>query len=361
MGGVAKVSRVCGTSCKTLQQGLWWCKTSSASQAYYVWQFGSQGGARADAEAAIVAQLATAIGEKVFDEPSVLEFIGLGCSISLAPTKAVHVSMLPQVAESGDVMVFRTKAPVAALQRAVTISKWDHVGLVVHRDRCERVTTAANSHEVGFVECDMNGCRFYSLNDYTQRQWHQAYESMALRQVEWPGRGTSQAADVLEGWCNKVLGKPYLLTPAKIASAARTSTGDKDAMPRGFFCSELAAHGLQELGLLSAERAPAGYWPAHFAENSRVKLPLIGGATIGEELLVEFRTPGLDMMRQLPASEASSPPKPSINCPPSALQPVGRAGVCGPTRWSLERSTSASGSDEELLQSDRSDCSSQNE
>ena len=63
-------------------------------------------------------------------EMAVLEFIGLAAALPTTARPPVHVSMLPQIAETGDIMLFRTKATVPMLQRAVTRSDWDHVGIL---------------------------------------------------------------------------------------------------------------------------------------------------------------------------------------------------------------------------------------
>ena len=53
-----------------------------------------------------------------------------------------------RVAQTGDTILFRTPVLLAGLQRVATRSRWDHVGLLVHRDRAGRVCTARDSHSV---------------------------------------------------------------------------------------------------------------------------------------------------------------------------------------------------------------------
>ena len=119
----------------------------------------------------------------------ILEFVGLAASAMGGPSRErtpVHVSMLPQIAETGDIMLFRTKAVVPMLQRAVTQSNWDHVGVVVHFDWRGEVCNSIKSAECGMIECDMAGTRFYGLQQYESYQWHLQYEKMALRQYAAP-------------------------------------------------------------------------------------------------------------------------------------------------------------------------------
>ena len=93
-------------------------------------------------------------------DPAVLEFAGLlACesrSKLCGARPPVHVSNL--ALQTGDVVLFRTKAALPAVQRAVTGSDWDHVGLVVHVDKWDNVCSATDALDVGIVECDVSGC-----------------------------------------------------------------------------------------------------------------------------------------------------------------------------------------------------------
>ena len=42
-----------------------------------------------------------------------------------------------------------------------------------------------------------------------------------------------------------------------------------------------------------ARRPASGYWPVDFAEASAGKLTLVGGASFGEELPIEWSTPAV--------------------------------------------------------------------
>ena len=117
---------------------------------------------------ALAAWLCTVLqAEGAMSEVVVLEFVGLAASLPSTSRPPVHVSVLPAVAETGDLMLFRTKAAVPALQRAVTRSDWDHVGLVMHLDWRGRVCGSQSSAECGFIECDASGTHFYGLQQCT--------------------------------------------------------------------------------------------------------------------------------------------------------------------------------------------------
>ena len=133
-----------------------------------------------------------------FASLELLKFTGLITDETGMRRPPLHCSMLPRVAETGDCVLFRTKNPVATLQRAVTLSAWDHVGLLIHRNNAGLVCAAAEAATTGIIECDMNGCRYYSLDNYVACEWHRQYSEMALRQLLWDRRGAAEVSTALE-------------------------------------------------------------------------------------------------------------------------------------------------------------------
>ena len=206
-------------------------------------------------------------------------------------------------AESGDVILFRTAAAALPLvQRAVTGSPWDHVGILLYRDQHKRVCTAAESTDVGVIECDAtNGTRYSPMRRF-ESEWHRLYAQVAIRPLLWPGRGSAEACDLLNRWSLEVQGTPYALSIGKLLAArapaaaplvessldAARGGGIPEAPPAGFFCSELAAHCYKAIGVLPAARPAAGYWPGDFGEGKR--LPLVQGADLGKEVPLVFKS-----------------------------------------------------------------------
>ena len=246
---------------------------------------------------ALCSWLTAVLAEKSsLEQHALLSFLGL--LARLPEQQTVHVDALSRSVETGDVILFCTAATVfPAFQRAVTRSAWDHVGLIVFRDRNRRVCAAEDSVECGFVEADASGCRFYGLSAFTENEWHRLYHAMAFRRLECAERHTGAFYETLDRWCGQVLGKPYELTLGKLTHVRRTprETSGEDV---GFFCSELVAHAYQALGLLPATRPASGYWPVTFAAASGLQLQ--GGARLLGEELVDFRTLGVDTLKRRP-------------------------------------------------------------
>ena len=233
------------------------------------------------------------------------------------------------------------------------------VGVLIFRDAQKRVCRAADrgpDGDSGVIECDMSGTRFYRLSSY-EALWHKQYDEIALRQLRWDGRGTDDTIRILDAWMRAVLGTPYLLTVGKIkahhkrqaAGASRAegppaggidgsrpqsgpssdvltrlmsasvspdfispqrrpnAPGDQPAPSAansalasstdvGFFCSELVAHAYQALGVLDSECLACGFWPVDFGEAATKGLPLTRGVELGEEVPIDFLTPGVETL-----------------------------------------------------------------
>ena len=304
--------------------------------------------------------------------PALLTFLGLATTLPTARTRApLHVRALiagDGTGESGDLVLFRTPTTVPAVQRALTRSHWDHVGVLLYLDERKRVCRASECDaryggEAGIIECNAAGTRFYSLAGY-EREWHTLYDEIALRPLLWPGRGTPETCQTLHRWLIEVHGAPYLLTVGKITASFRSSSsssqqqaangaagsgsnrswfgggtgaggggsaamaaaaavdldadddadgshgaagrlarkaeaaalGVEEEAPAGFFCSELAAHCYQALGVLSHERPALDYWPVSFGEAASKPLPMLQAAHFGNEILIDFDTPAVDVL-----------------------------------------------------------------
>jgi cell wall-associated NlpC family hydrolase len=351
------------------------------------------------AAAARVPALSAWIAAVVADDaaiasPHLLAFIG-AASLETRSRAALHVRAIASTAESGDLVLFRTKATVPAIQRAVTQSHWDHVGILLFLDRNQHVCAASqcahrpalSGGQAGVLECDAAGApavsitspcafhrnlsdltfllsldtlgpnlvanicvarvpvfagtRFYPLSSY-EAVWHHQYDAIALRPLQWSGRGTPATTALLQRWYTDVLGAPYELTFKKIfrsahgggqsslSSSRAASVGEGGAssigscsdgpvqgstvlgeQPKaatmawtsssgdnsGFFCSELVAHCYQALGVLPTERPASGFWPVDFGEAARNRLRLSDGASFGDEIPIEFATPAVGCWR----------------------------------------------------------------
>ena len=98
--------------------------------------------------------------------------------VALAALASPH---RPYRADASTPRARRTRYAGPALQRALTLSEWDHVALVVHMDAAGHVCEAARSARCGLVHADSGGCSLYRADAFVQQR--EQYDEVALRGV----------------------------------------------------------------------------------------------------------------------------------------------------------------------------------
>jgi len=117
-------------------------------------------------------------------------------------------------------------------------------------------------------------------------------------------------------WCASVLGKPYQLPLSKLLDhfgspkATDAPKGDEpgsEAVQKGFFCSELLAHAWKAIDILPAQHPASGFWPRDFGAAATHRLRLQHGASLGDELPLDFCTPGVASLLRIPTFSRAPP------------------------------------------------------
>ncbi|KAL4474443.1 hypothetical protein ABPG72_007842 [Tetrahymena utriculariae] len=174
-------------------------------------------------------------------------------------------------AQSGDIILFHTESIPAAMQRKTTFSKYDHVGIVIRlRDNFVRIFDAT-----GY------GVELTEWNKFVYENGQ--YNTMTYRQLNY-----SKREKVLPALYNFILqanGKKYSMNLMKFAKMNSTvgdnSSKNKDST---FFCSELVAKCLKEMGLLNQITSSTQYWPRSFSSEYEDKeLALYDNAFLEQE------------------------------------------------------------------------------
>lgn len=165
------------------------------------------------------------------------------------------------VAQTGDLLLFRTNAKVAQLQRLVTRGQFDHVALIVRFTNTNRLCLLEAMGETGVS--------LVEWESFVSNSWHKLYSRTVYRRVDFE-RDADRLGPFLT-WMKTVYGKPYKLSIDAIRVGmdrnSRTSViHPEDSEDRGYFCSELVAKAYKILRLLPEERASAQYWPSVFGE-----------------------------------------------------------------------------------------------
>jgi hypothetical protein len=171
-------------------------------------------------------------------------------------------------AQSGDLLLFRGKNLGSKLQRCLTRSKYDHVGLVMK----------FSNEEVGFLEASRAfGVVLTYWDKLFRKDWRKIYAEVWYRKLELVR--TEEIIENLEKFVNETKGKSYSLGIGK---------GKKNVRPGNeetFFCSELIASAYKVMGVIDEEVPSFKYFPSHFVGDE--KLQMIRGR-LDEEKLIDM-------------------------------------------------------------------------
>ena len=174
-------------------------------------------------------------------------------------------------ANTGDILLFRSKGFVAKMQRGLTGGKYDHIALIM----------CFSSGKVILLEAtEKDGVACIEWDYFIKMNWHLLYSRLVYRSLE-----TMRTEDMirnLEKFVKTVDGKKFGINPIKfIRKTPEVLPGNEN----NFFCSELVASAYKAMGLFPANANSSSFWPADFVNDT--KLPL-SNAALGQELLLDF-------------------------------------------------------------------------
>jgi len=176
------------------------------------------------------------------------------------------------------------------IQRAVTSSEYDHVGIVVRIPQHSR-----NEFSLFILEATSDGVQKYALRSRL-RAWHLSNAIVALRQLKM--KRTFDNMSALSKFVETVDGKPYGLGPLKLLR--RHSKGEKE----NYFCSELVASAFKTLDILPDDVPSNSYLPASFGDAGN--LHLTNHASLEKEIIVDFEKPAVVTATVRPAAHSEA-------------------------------------------------------
>lgn len=173
-------------------------------------------------------------------------------------------------ADTGDILLFRSQDTGAKIQRALTMSKYDHVAMIIRYATGELALLESTS---------LDGVSIVRWEDFIEYRWHLLYNMIVFRHLE--ANRNDEMVQNLEDFICKVKGMQYLLNPMGIIKQRDPSGPDQ-----GFFCSQLVAAAYKAMGVLHSGVASVSVLPGHFSYEQT--LLLIDRAFLCEEQLVDF-------------------------------------------------------------------------
>lgn len=173
--------------------------------------------------------------------------------------------------------------------KAVTLSKWSHVGLLVrdtryhfdNRNGWYVFESVANPSSIGTGTA--SATKAYGVRLASWQHDLAACDDITIRHLHYQN-SNRPSSDALKTVIGRYIGRPYEQNVTEMAGGVLDVNTTEDS--RSIFCSELNALVLQDLGLLSSDKLPDNFIPAHFSlERNPSSLPLID-AHLGREHVI---------------------------------------------------------------------------
>ncbi|CAD8124658.1 unnamed protein product [Paramecium sonneborni] len=178
-------------------------------------------------------------------------------------------------AETGDILLFQTDNYLAKLQRAITSSQFDHVGLIIRKKEHNEIMVVDVKNNIGV---DFEFWKFF-LKLNTQ------YKKINYRKLLNVDREFINSK--IQEFIEKVYGQEFQLNIMKLLQ--QQSNG---LINKGYFCSELIAKAYKYCSLLPQQKASSQYWPVTFSKQ----LKLLNQAELSHSMTILL---DLDIKNQL--------------------------------------------------------------
>lgn len=198
-------------------------------------------------------------------------------------------SQFKTMADTGDLLLFRSNQAVSKITRGFTSSHFDHVAMLLKFE--------TDPDEVYLVEA--TGNQGVALNRWAYLRDHvgkgKFYDKVVFRHINFD-RGDTMV-DNLEKFLSQAVGHKYGLNANKLTRAKTIKVADMGldengekrliAADRTFFCSELVAKAFKILGILEDDNtSSAKFYPSHFSTKYDSFLKLTKGTALEPELMV---------------------------------------------------------------------------
>ena len=176
--------------------------------------------------------------------------------------------------EVGDIILFNTDRFLCSIQRAVTFSSFDHVGVIVRERIPGPGGRGSLSRHLYLLECTLDGVDTYPLiprlEAWAAKNTTLVYRSLLIDR-------TREMNQHMIKFLQAVKGKQYGLN---LIQFGNTAVEEKAS----FFCSELVAAFYKYMGLLPVDAKTERFFPSTFAQ----KVDLENGASLSPALLLRF-------------------------------------------------------------------------
>lgn len=182
----------------------------------------------------------------------------------------ITMEQLRTSAQTGDLLLFKSKSAGGFALRIISESDYDHVGMLV---------TLANGKLFLLEALGKTGVQLVNFEHFLANEWQRLYKKITHRPLIC--QRTSEFFDKFKTYTRMWIGKPYRLNMKQVMN-----TNPHTEEFSSFFCSELVAAMYMKLGLLSESVPAADYWPRSFSDKKLTHMSAV--VRLGQEMPVMF-------------------------------------------------------------------------
>ncbi|SBT77542.1 conserved Plasmodium protein, unknown function [Plasmodium ovale] len=181
----------------------------------------------------------------------------------------ISVDIFESIADTGDIVLFRSNHATAMLQRMITRGEYDHIGMILRNDKNNLFLLEALSN-MGII--------LTPWELFRKNKWNEAYARIALRRLTWDN--SEENLQNLLNFLKNTIGQKYNL---KIINFLAPKSDDG-----GYFCSELIGECWKIMGVIPLSTSCSYIWPSNFSEKFEEKIKLQAGCQLNNELCIDF-------------------------------------------------------------------------
>ena len=189
-------------------------------------------------------------------------------------------------ANTCDVLLFKGLEAHSKLQRKFTLADYDHVALLVKKNKTLFVYESQSK----------DGVKLRPWREFTTYYWNLLYEKMVFRKLLLDNLIITNKEQFYEelnknidDFIKDTQGKQYSLKEIQLCCHGKMKEHQRDnkwSKQHGFFCSQLVAAAYHKCGLISDDINAGHYLPGTFSRYSSMKLEK--GCSLSPEYIIDF-------------------------------------------------------------------------
>jgi len=179
--------------------------------------------------------------------------------------------------QTGDILLYKTKALQGTVTRAITMKDWDHVAMFVWMQ-------VDGQDTLGVLEAlSDKGTQLWPWDAYIREKYDSEYSEIVVRHLEIPDDTLKTRVQwQLQNFVQNAINTPYSI----IRGLFRRGSDDLNDPSRTFFCSSLVAKAYKTVGLLQSNIASRRYYPGHFLQSDGIAI--LCGSSLSQPVKIDF-------------------------------------------------------------------------